>query len=396
MENNKNIFKIKIISLKRSTIKKNKDNEDFCFDNSSNKNTKKSHAEVQKIYSTYNNIIDIAFILLIENNNSLWIDHFKKLIVDEDLIKWDLDKQIFIPLTSVARSILSKYKFWIIGLAYLKTINNYDLDFFLQLILNSRDYKIDDEEKYNENLILLIKRYFSSEEIRKLINKLNNKFEEFDLNYNHYKILLKEMTIKLNDHLEHKSVQRDFKRSYSMSSIENFNPSFDFEKMKEYLNNIPKDILLKFRDIIDNIKKEKNIERESKITQINISNRELNDDISQLKKIKQDITVQNQISILINKKFSLKPPTESDIKKLSEVESDDINIKDIILDDGNNIKLDYFIDLYKKEKYNNSKSSKLKNNQVKNESKIKKSKMRGDISNAYKRSIDNKSKLKKV
>lgn len=382
METKENKFKIKSISLTRSSIKKKIDfNQIKESENASDKNTKKSHAEIQNIYIVYCNIIDTAFILFTENNNTLWKDHFSKIIVDGDLIKWDLDNKAFIPLTSVGRLILSKYKFWIIGLAYLQSINNYSIYDFLQLILNSRSYKLDDDKKYNENLILVINRCFNPEEIRNLINKINNKSEESELNYSHYEILLKEMTNKLNNYLDNKNI-KELKRSYSMSSINDIKDHpYNFEKMKEYLVNIPQDILLKFKDIVDKIKDEKqNNESGSKKTQINKSNKD--DNVSFVKIDKNNIEIENQISILIKKKISLKSPTENDIKKLADIESHNVNIEQI-LDDGHNMKLEYFIDKVensfklKKNKITNNKNkesnlSKTRKNKYNDSSKIKK------------------------
>ncbi len=114
METKETKFKIKSISLTRSSIKRKIDFnqiKEVELENESDKNTKKSHAEIQNIYIVYCNIIDTAFILFNENNNTLWKDQFSKIIIDGDLIKWDLDNKIYIPLTSVGRLILSKYKF---------------------------------------------------------------------------------------------------------------------------------------------------------------------------------------------------------------------------------------------------------------------------------------------
>lgn len=373
METKETKFKIKSISLTRSSIKRKIDFnqiKEVELENESDKNTKKSHAEIQNIYIVYCNIIDTAFILFNENNNTLWKDQFSKIIIDGDLIKWDLDNKIYIPLTSVGRLILSKYKFWIIGLAYLQSINTYSIYDFLQLILNSRNYKVDDDKKYNENLILVIKRYFNPEEIRNLISKINNKSEESELNYSHYEILLKEMTSKLNNYLENKNI-KELKRSYSMSSINDIKDHpYNFEKMKEYLVNIPKDILLKFKDIFEKIKDEKqNHESGSKKTQINKSNK---DDNVSFVKIDKNIEVENQISILIKKKISLKSPTENDIKKLADIESDNVNIEQI-LDDGHNMKLEYFIN--KVENSLKLKKIKINNNKIK-ERNLSKSKTR--------------------
>lgn len=139
--------------------------------------SKKSYSEMKaNIYGAYTETINDMFIILkhYDKNNSKWMLEIEDIVKDRLLFDQEVKNFTIKPVGGVGQFISRMWKFWILYHAYSLKKTKIPLNIFLREVRQSHQNILDNKFLFEENIVDLIQKNYSNDEIAKELNYLNN------------------------------------------------------------------------------------------------------------------------------------------------------------------------------------------------------------------------------
>ena len=170
--NNNNLLSPKATSKKNnmSSAKYNSSSKKIALEKPK---SKKSYSEMKaNIYTTFSQTIDDLYLYCCYNKKD-WDTQFAEIIQDTMIFEKEVRNFTIKPTAELGKYLTQLYKFWILYHSYCLKKNLISLNIFLREVRQSRKQIYDNELRFDEGIVNLIKQYYTPSQIAKELKYLN-------------------------------------------------------------------------------------------------------------------------------------------------------------------------------------------------------------------------------